>query len=118
MLADKSPTIYGDGQQSRDFTYVADVVQANLLAAKAPGVSGKVFNIACGHRASLLELVERINALLGTKIKPIHEPARPGDVKHSQADISPAQSQLGYAPKIGIEQGLRQCLDYFRSRAN
>jgi UDP-glucose 4-epimerase len=118
MLAGKSPIIYGDGQQSRDFTYVADVVHANLLAAKAPGVSGKVFNIACGHRTSLLELVDQINGLLGTKIKPVHEPARPGDVKHSQADISPAQSELGYAPKVPIEQGLRQCLDYFRSRLN
>ncbi len=118
MLAGKSPIIYGDGQQSRDFTYVADVVHANLLAAKAPGVSGKVFNIACGHRASLLELIDQINGLLGTKIKPVHEPARPGDVKHSQADISPAQSELGYAPKVRIEDGLRQCLDYFRSRLN
>src|SRR6266852_8081204 len=102
MLAGKSPIIYGDGQQSRDFTYVADVVHANLLAAKAPGVSGKVFNIACGHRASLLELIDQINGLLGTKIKPVHEPARPGDVKHSQADISPAQSELGYAPKVRL----------------
>jgi UDP-glucose 4-epimerase len=116
MLAGKSPIIYGDGQQSRDFTYVADVVNANLLAAKAPGVSGKVFNIACGHRTSLLELVDQINGLLSTKIKPIHEPARPGDVKHSQADISPAQSELGYAPKVRIEDGIRKCLDYFRSR--
>src|SRR5947209_7914756 len=116
MLAGKSPIIYGDGQQSRDFTYVADVVQANLRAAQAPGVSGKVFNIACGHRTSLLELVDQINGLLGTKIKPVHEPARPGDVKHSQADISPAQSELGYTPKVRIEDGLRQCLDYFRSR--
>jgi UDP-N-acetylglucosamine/UDP-N-acetyl-alpha-D-glucosaminouronate 4-epimerase len=118
MMAGKSPIIYGDGQQSRDFTYVTDVVDANLLAAKAPGVSGKVFNIACGHRTSLLELVDQINGLLGTKIKPVHEPARPGDVKHSQADISLAQSELGYAPKVRIEQGLRQCLNYFRSRLN
>jgi UDP-glucose 4-epimerase len=113
MMAGKSPVIYGDGLQSRDFTYVADIVQANFLAAKAPGVSGKVFNIACGRRSSLLELVEKINSLLGTKIKPVHEPARPGDVKHSQADITRAQAELGYAPKVEIEEGLRHCVDYF-----
>jgi UDP-glucose 4-epimerase len=116
MLAGQSPIIYGDGEQSRDFTYVADVVRANLLAAQAANVSGKVYNLACGRRTSLLELVERLNALLGTRIKPVHEPARPGDVKHSQADIAPAQKELGYASKVGIEEGLRQCLDYFRSR--
>jgi UDP-glucose 4-epimerase len=115
MLAGKSPIIYGDGLQSRDFTYVADVVQANLLAAKAPGVSGKIFNIACGRRSSLLDLVDRINSLLGTKIKPIHEPARAGDVKHSQADITRAQAELCYAPKVEIEEGLRKCVDYFRA---
>jgi UDP-glucose 4-epimerase len=115
MLAGKSPIIYGDGHQSRDFTYVADVVQANLRAAQAPQVSGKVYNIACGQRASLLELIDQMNSLLGTKIKPIHEPARPGDVKHSQADISRAQAELGYQPKVPMEDGLRQCVDYFRS---
>jgi len=115
MLAGKSPIIYGDGHQSRDFTYVADVVQANILAAQVPHVSGKVFNIACGQRASLLELIDQINSLLGTKLKSIHEPARPGDVKHSQADISRAQAELGYQPKVRMEDGLRQCVDYFRS---
>jgi UDP-glucose 4-epimerase len=115
MLAGKSPIIYGDGQQSRDFTYVADVVQANLRAAQAPQVSGMVYNIACGQRASLLELINQMNGLLGTKIKPVHEPARPGDVKHSQADISRAQAELGYKPKVRMEDGIRQCVDYFRS---
>jgi UDP-glucose 4-epimerase len=116
MIAGKSPIIYGDGRQSRDFTYVADVVQANLLAAEAAKVSGKVYNIACGRRTSLLELVTQINALLGTQIKPIHEDARPGDVIHSQADIAPAQADLGYNPQFEMEEGLRLCLDYFRSR--
>src|SRR5207245_2534216 len=116
MIAGKRPTIYGDGRQSRDFTYVTDIVQANLLAAKAANVSGKVYNIACGRRTSLLELVDQINALLGTQIKPIHEDARPGDVLHSQADIGPAQADLDYSPKVDMEEGLRNCLDYFRSR--
>jgi UDP-glucose 4-epimerase len=115
MVAGKSPTIYGDGRQSRDFTFVTDIVQANLLAAKAAKVSGKVYNIACGRRTSLLELVDQINALLGTRIKPIHEDARPGDVLHSQADIGPAQADLDYSPKVDMEEGLRNCLDYFRS---
>jgi nucleoside-diphosphate-sugar epimerase len=116
MLAGKSPTIYGDGQQSRDFTYVADAVQANMRAAQTPKVSGKVYNVACGSRTSLLELVAKINALLGTNLQPIHQPPRPGDVKHSQADITPAQTELGYVPKFDIDQGLRKCLGYFRSR--
>jgi UDP-glucose 4-epimerase len=116
MLAGKSPMIYGDGQQSRDFTYVADAVQANLRASKAPKASGKVYNVACGSRTSLLELVTKINSLLGTTLEPIHQPPRPGDVKHSQADIAPAQTDLGYVPKVDIEQGLRKCLEYYRSR--
>lgn len=115
MLAGRSPTIYGDGQQSRDFTYVADAVQANLRAATAPKASGKVYNVACGSRTSLLELVARINAILGTKLQPIHQPPRPGDVRHSQADITPAQTELGYAPKFDIDHGLRKCLEYFRT---
>ena len=116
MLAGRNPVIYGDGQQSRDFTYVADAVQANLRAAKAPKASGKVYNIACGRRTSLLELVAKINTLLGTNLKPVHQSPRLGDVKHSEADITPAQSDLGYVPKFDIDQGLQKCLEYFRVR--
>jgi UDP-glucose 4-epimerase len=116
MIAGNSPTIYGDGKQSRDFTYVSDIVRANQLAAQAANVSGRVYNIACGRRTSLLELVAKINALLRTQIKPVHEDPRPGDVLHSQADIAPAQADLGFDPQVGIEEGLRLCLDYFRSR--
>ncbi len=116
LLAARSPVICGDGQQSRDFTYVADAVQANLRAATAPKASGKVYNVACGSRTSLLELVAKINALLGTNLQPIHEKPRPGDVKHSQADITPAKIELGYSPQFDIDQGLRKCLDYFRAR--
>ncbi|HEV2950326.1 MAG TPA: SDR family oxidoreductase [Gemmataceae bacterium] len=116
MLAGQSPVIYGDGQQSRDFTYVADAVQANLRAATAPKASGKVYNVACGSRTSLLELVAKINALLGTKLHAIHEKPRPGDVKHSQADITPAKTELGYVPQFDIDQGLQKCFEYFRTR--
>jgi UDP-glucose 4-epimerase len=115
MLAGRSPLIHGDGQQSRDFTFVADVIQANLLAAEAPGVSGQVYNIACGRRTSLLELVEKINALLDTDIEPVHDAPRPGDVRHSQADIARAQADLGYCPTHDVDDGLRHCLDHFVS---
>jgi UDP-glucose 4-epimerase len=117
MLAGQSPLIHGDGLQSRDFTFVADAVRANLLAAEAPaGVSGRVYNIACGRRTTLLDLVARINELLGTAIEPAHGPARAGDVRHSQADISAAGADLGYQPQVNVEQGVQLCLESFRQR--
>jgi UDP-glucose 4-epimerase len=116
MASGRSPLIHGDGEQSRDFTFVEDVVQANLLSASAPGVSGQVYNIACGRRTSLLELVGRINALLGTSVRPAHGAPRPGDVRHSQADIGRAMAELGYRPRTDVEQGLRRCLDHHSRR--
>ncbi len=113
MMAGRSPFINGDGQQSRDFTFVDDAVQANLLAAEAPGISGKVYNIACGRRTSLLELVAKINAILGTNVLPSYRDPRPGDVRHSQADISRAQAELGYRPRVDIDAGLRRCVEHF-----
>jgi UDP-glucose 4-epimerase len=113
LLAGDSPRIHGDGRQSRDFTYIDNVVQANLLAATAPGVGGRVYNVACGGRISLLELVARLNGLLGTDIAPIHEAPRPGDVKHSEADISRARAELGYRPLIDIEEGLQRCIAWY-----
>jgi UDP-glucose 4-epimerase len=110
MRAERSPVVHGDGLQSRDFTYVDDVVQANLQAMSAPRVAGKVYNIACGRRTSLLDLVERLNEILGTSVRPIHDKARAGDVRHSQADIAQAQVDLGYCPCTSLEQGLRHCL--------
>src|SRR5262249_19817424 len=86
MTAGRRPVLHGDGTQSRDFTCVADVGQANLLAAETPGVSGRVYNVACGRRTSLLELIGHLNALLGSRIQPTHAAPRAGDVKHSQAD--------------------------------
>jgi UDP-glucose 4-epimerase len=114
-LSSLPPVIYGSGNQSRDFTYVDNVVQANLLAAEAPRVSGKVYNIAFGRSTTLIDLVDVMNEILGTSIQPIHEKARPGDIRHSQADISRAQIELGYCPSIDLRQGLRRCLDYYEA---
>jgi UDP-glucose 4-epimerase len=112
-----SPLIHGDGEQSRDFTYVADVVQANLRAAEAPDVAGKVYNVACGQRTSLLDLVMILNSLLGTDVAPTHGPARPGDVKHSQADIARAKADLGYRPTTDMYTGLSRTLEWWQRRA-
>ncbi|HEY7154200.1 MAG TPA: SDR family oxidoreductase [Gemmataceae bacterium] len=116
MTAGRSPILHGDGEQSRDFTFVADVVRANLLAAEAPGVSGNVYNIACGCRTSLLELVAHLNALLESDIKPVHDEARAGDVRHSQASIDRARADLGYEPATDIVTGLHHCLEWWRQR--
>jgi UDP-glucose 4-epimerase len=113
MTNGRSPLIHGDGRQSRDFTFVADVVQANLLAAEAPGVSGNVYNIACGRRTSLLEVVEQLNLLLGTDLKPMHTGARPGDVQHSLASIDAARNDLDYEPTTAMATGLRHCLKWW-----
>jgi UDP-glucose 4-epimerase len=117
LTAGRSPVIHGDGQQSRDFTYVEDVVQANLLAAEVPGVGGRVYNVACGRRTTLLELVAHLNRLLGTSIAPTHTPPRAGDVRHSQADITLARNELGYRPTTDMATGLRRCLEWWRQLA-
>ena len=114
MLAGRQPVVYGDGQQSRDFTYVANVVHANLLAADAPNVAGEVFNAANGRSTSLLALIEQLNERLGTNIQPKFEPPRVGDVRESLADISRARGMLGYEPQVDFETGLAQSIDYYR----
>jgi nucleoside-diphosphate-sugar epimerase len=116
MLKGESPTIYGDGLQSRDFTYIDNVVAANLAAAEAPAekVAGKVFNIAGGQSISLLQLFRELNQLTGQSLKPKFEPARVGDVKHSQADISAAKQALGYEPKATWQEGLQRTLEFYR----
>jgi UDP-glucose 4-epimerase len=116
MVAGKRPVIHGDGKQSRDFTYVDDVVQANLLAADAPRVSGRVYNIGCGRSITLLDLIERINTLLHTEVRPIHTPSRPGDVRHSHADISRAQADLGFCPCTDLDHGLRRCIEFYNAQ--
>lgn len=111
MKAGQAPTILGDGQQSRDFTYVENVVNANLLAMKsASPLRGEAFNVGTGRRITLLELVNAINDVLGTNLKPEFGPTRAGDVMHSQASIEKIESAIGYRPSIGFEDGLRRTL--------
>ncbi|MBC7251104.1 MAG: SDR family oxidoreductase [Anaerolineae bacterium] len=116
LLRGEPPIVYGDGQQSRDFTYVANNVQANLLAATAPGVAGQVFNIACGKRYTLLELLAILKEILHTDITPTHTDPRPGDVRHSLADITKAQQALGYRVEVSFEEGLRRTVAWYRER--
>jgi UDP-glucose 4-epimerase len=117
MLKGRPPTIYGDGRQSRDFTAVENIVEGNLLAADAPGVSGQVINLATGMGLSLLELVERINAAMGTHLEPVHEAARPGDILHSRASIDKARKLLNYVPVVDLDTGLARTIDWYRSHA-
>jgi UDP-glucose 4-epimerase len=119
MLAGKQPTIYGDGHQSRDFTYVSNVVHGNLLAADAEAkrVAGRTLNVANGRSTSLLELIAILNTLLGTQIQPLHAPSRVGDVRESLADITQARERLAYEPPVGFEEGLRLSIDYYRGIA-
>jgi UDP-glucose 4-epimerase len=114
MLAGQRPTIFGDGKQSRDFTYIDNIVHGNLLAADAPGAVGRTINVACGESFNLLELIAGINRVLGTAIQPIFEPARAGDVRESLADISLARELLAYEPTIGFDEGLRRTIDFYR----
>ena len=118
MSEGRVPTIFGDGLQTRDFVYVENVVQALMLAAKVPGVSGKVFNVGTGRSVTLLDLVRDLNEILGTKIEPKFAPLRAGDVLHSQADISRAKAELGYIPGISFREGLARTLAAHRAPCN
>ena len=116
LLNGQRPTVYGDGSQSRDFTFVANVVHGNLLAMDAASsVSGRVMNVANGRATSLLELLQALNKMLGTNIEPILAPPRIGDVRESLADITLATQLLGYEPIVGFEEGLRRSIAYYRS---
>jgi UDP-glucose 4-epimerase len=106
----RRPVIYGDGEQTRDFTYVANVVDGVLRACAAPKAPGEAINVACGTRISLNRLLTVMNEIAGTKLQAIYKDERPGDVKDSQADISKAQALLGYQPIVGLEEGLRHTL--------
>jgi len=116
MARGRVPHIHGDGTQSRDFTYIDNVVQANLKAASAPGVGGEVFNVACGQRYTLLDLVAGLNTILGTSIEPTFGPSRAGDVKHSLADIDKARRLLGYEPSTTFEEGLERTVAWGRAQ--
>ena len=115
LLRGETLTIFGDGEQSRDFTYVDNVVEANLLALTATGAAGKDCNIGCGTRMSLNQLVAILEKIIGRKAKVEYQPARPGDVRDSQADITRAKNLLDYSPQISIEAGLSKTVDWFRA---
>ena len=114
LLEGRQPIVYGDGEQTRDFTYVANVVDGVLRAAEAPGVAGEVINVATGGRVSLNELLAVMNRLTGAGLPAIYKESRAGDVRDSQADISKARRLLGYRPLVSLEDGLRQTLDWAR----
>jgi UDP-glucose 4-epimerase len=116
LLDHKRPIIYGDGTQSRDFTYIENVVQANLLALNAVGVAGEAFNIACGESVNLQNVLQSLAEFVDQAVHPEYRAPRAGDVKHSLADISKAERMLGYRPVIPFREGLRQTFEYFRQR--
>jgi UDP-glucose 4-epimerase len=113
MLRGEAPTIYGDGEQTRDFTHVENNVRANIVAATHPRAPGEIFNVACGSSNSLLQLVEMIGDITGNPIKPAFEPERAGDVKHSRADNRKAKELLGFEPHIDLREGLRRVIEWY-----
>ena len=119
MLKGEAPTIFGDGTQSRDFTYIDNTVEANLLAAKAPAaeVAGRVFNVATGRRVDLNEMFQALKKLTGYSGEVRYGPERGGDIKHSLADIAQAEKHMGYKPKVDFEEGLRRTVEWYRAQA-
>lgn len=116
FLNDQRPRIHGDGEQSRDFTYIENVVDATLLAGAADGVAGETFNVACGDRISLNALIAELRELTGKEIEPIYTDPRPGDIRHSLADISSARRALGYEPSVSAREGLRRVFSWYEER--
>jgi nucleoside-diphosphate-sugar epimerase len=114
FLEDSQPVVFGDGEQTRDFTYVDNAVQANLLACEAPNVSGKVFNVGVGGRVSLNQVLLELGKITGKKLEAKYEPPRDGDIRDSQADISQAQESLGYQPIVTFEEGLARTYEWYR----
>ena len=118
VLEERSPTIFGDGEQSRDFTYVSNVVDANRLAMGAADVGGRAINVACGARISLNEVVEALSELTGREIEPLHLSPRPGDVRHSMADVQLAREVLDFEPTVTFGEGLVRTMAYFQHLAS
>jgi len=118
LLNGESPLIYGDGEQSRDFTFIANVVSANLKAAESPEANGQVINIGNGERTTLNRLLGELQRILGTKIEPTYQSTRAGDVRHSLADISRAQGLLDYRPAVGLEEGLELTVKWYQQSAS
>lgn len=117
LLNGQQPHIFGDGEQTRDFTFVANVVAGNLLALEVPNAVGHIYNIATGRPISLNDLAQTLGEILQVPVQPTYAPARPGDIRHSSADIAQARTVLGYLPSIGIESGLEATVAWFKSRA-
>lgn len=113
ILNGKNPPVHGDGKQTRDFTYVENVVQANIKAATSPGIKCEVLNIACGKAYTVLDIIKHVNMILKKDIKPSFEPKRSGDVKYTLADISKAKRLIKFDPRVGFEEGLSRTIDYF-----
>jgi len=118
LLRGEAPLIFGDGEQSRDFTYVADIVSANLLAAETARASGEVLNVACGEGITVNRLAAVIASLLGSRVVPVHSAERPGDIKHSLADISKAEEALWFMPRITLREGLEKTVAWYRERTS
>lgn len=116
ILRDAPPTVYGDGEQTRDFTYIDNVVEANVLAATAPEARGDIVNIACGASISVNAIIKMINERLGKNIKPNYVPERPGDIRDSWADISLAKERIGFAPIVDIAEGLNRTIEWYQTR--
>jgi len=114
IIKGKKPTVFGDGEQSRDFTFVANVVEANLLAVKAQNVSGEVFNIGCGQRTTVNSLAFKISEILEVDIKPIYDRPHPGDIRDSFADISKARKMLKYEPLVSFDGGLKKTIHWYK----
>lgn len=114
FLDEEQPVVFGDGEQTRDFTYVDNAVQANLLACEAPGASGGVFNVGTGGRISLNQTLEHLRRISGKRLEAIYEPPREGDIRDSQADISKAREVLGYQPTVHFEEGLERTFEWYR----
>jgi nucleoside-diphosphate-sugar epimerase len=117
LLEGKRPTIFGDGEQSRDFTYVDNAVDASLRACTAAGAAGSVLNVATGERHTLNETLASLQKIIGSTVEPVHAPPRSGDIRHSQADISLARELLGYRPVISFEEGLKRTVAWYRENA-
>jgi UDP-glucose 4-epimerase len=111
----RTPSVHGDGLQTRDFVYVANAVQALMKAADTPGVSGRVYNVGTGQSTTVLDLVSALNRVLGTNVTPTHGPARAGDVRFSLAKVDRIRRDLGYAPAVSFEDGLRETVAWYKA---
>ena len=116
LLQNQTPVIYGDGEQSRDFTYIDNVVAANLRAAEAEEAVGQVMNLGLCERTTLNQLLEELQRIIGTSLAPKYEETRPGDIRHSLADITRAEELLGYRPAVGLAEGLRRTVEWYREK--